>query len=117
MSVLCSLLLRVTMTDALPILGVKDKAGKDQPFALSSNRELGTGRMAPELWSTLLHVPSPPFLLPRILFPLYLQEITHYRGKIYLLHRRLSFTLWDLLCNECGSSSSPVKMLPAGTGT
>lgn len=109
MSVLNSLLLRVTMTDAFPILGVEDKAGKDQPFAPSPNRELGTGRMVPELWSTISYVPSPPFLLPRLLFPLLLQEIIHYRGKIYLLHRRLSFTLQALLCNKCGSPPSPVN--------
>lgn len=42
MSVLSCLLLRVTMTDALTALCVEDKAGKDQPCAVSPNRRLGT---------------------------------------------------------------------------
>lgn len=95
------------MTDALTVLGVEDKAGKDQPFSLSPKRKLGNRRMAPELVHFICSLSL--FLFPRLLFPLYLQEVIHYRGEIYLLHRRLSFTLRALLCNKCGSPPSPVN--------
>lgn len=55
------------MTDALTTLGVEGKAGKDQLFALSPNRKLGTRRMAPE---PLVHhfmcsfTPLPPAQAP-----------------------------------------------------
>lgn len=67
MSVLSCLSLRVTMTDALSILGVEGKAGKDQPFSLSPNRKLGAGMITPEL---LVHhficslYPLPPLQAP-----------------------------------------------------
>lgn len=116
MSVLSCLLLRVTMTDALTILGIEDKAGKDQPFALSPSRRLGTGRTAPELLVHHFICSLSPFLPPQA--PLSSLPPRNYSlvGKIYLLHRRLSFTLRAFLCNKCGSPPSPINcsLLPRG---
>lgn len=69
----------------------------------------GQGGWLQSCWSTTSCVPSPPFLLPNLLFPLHLQEMIHYRGKIYLLHTRLSFPLLALLRKKCGSPPSPVN--------
>lgn len=79
----------MTMTDALTVLGVEDKAGKDQPFSLSPKRKLGNRRMAPELVHFICSLSL--FLFPRLLFPLYLQEVIHYRGENLPFAQKIEF--------------------------
>lgn len=104
------------MADALAILGIRTRQGKISPLLSPQAGSWGQGGWLQSCWSTTSYVPTSPFFLPRLLFPLYLQEIIHLLGKIYLLRRRLSFTLWALVCNKCGSPPSPINcsLLPWG---
>lgn len=72
--------------------------------------------MAPELLVHHFICSHFPFLPPQA--PLSSLPPRNYSllGKIYLLRRRLSFTLWALVCNKCGSPPSPINcsLLPWG---